>query len=257
MAVDAGIECIGCGVCYTACDVVSWNPDYLGPAALNRAWTLVNDVRDAGQRRAPGRGVGRCRLPFLPHAHELHRTLPEGDRADLFDCGPEAQHDGAGAEAPMTAILFAAQRLTAILLAFAVVLHLATILYAVRGGLTAGEVLARTQGNRWFLAFYLVFVVAVAIHAPIGLRNILREWTSLARRVTRHRGGPVRIAAARAGLRAVFAVFTDDARVAQAKAASSRRCCTVSRHRAGDLPAAAFSGARDRAQRRRRARTRS
>jgi fumarate reductase iron-sulfur subunit len=47
-AADAGIECIGCGVCYGACDVVSWNPDYLGPAALNRAWTLVNDVREKG-----------------------------------------------------------------------------------------------------------------------------------------------------------------------------------------------------------------
>ena len=44
--VDQGIECIGCGVCYAACDVVKWNPGYLGPAALNRAWTLVNDVRD-------------------------------------------------------------------------------------------------------------------------------------------------------------------------------------------------------------------
>jgi fumarate reductase iron-sulfur subunit len=45
--VDAAIECIGCGVCYSSCDVVSWNPDYLGPAALNRAWTLINDVRDS------------------------------------------------------------------------------------------------------------------------------------------------------------------------------------------------------------------
>jgi fumarate reductase iron-sulfur subunit len=44
--VDAAIECIGCGVCYSACDVVAWNRDYLGPAALNRAWTLANDVRD-------------------------------------------------------------------------------------------------------------------------------------------------------------------------------------------------------------------
>ena len=43
---EAGIECIGCGVCYSACDVVAWNPDYLGPAALNRAWTLVKDERD-------------------------------------------------------------------------------------------------------------------------------------------------------------------------------------------------------------------
>lgn len=45
--VDAGIECIGCGVCYAACDVVRWNPSYLGPAALNRAWTLVEDERDS------------------------------------------------------------------------------------------------------------------------------------------------------------------------------------------------------------------
>jgi fumarate reductase iron-sulfur subunit len=48
-AADAGIECIGCGVCYAACDVVAWRPDFLGPAALNRAWTLVNDVRDTHQ----------------------------------------------------------------------------------------------------------------------------------------------------------------------------------------------------------------
>ena len=45
-AADAGVECIGCGVCYSSCDVVTWRPDYLGPAALNRAWTLVNDERD-------------------------------------------------------------------------------------------------------------------------------------------------------------------------------------------------------------------
>ncbi len=50
-AADAAIECIGCGVCYASCDVVRWNPEYLGPAALNRAWTLVNDVRD-GARNA-------------------------------------------------------------------------------------------------------------------------------------------------------------------------------------------------------------
>ncbi|MEA3027900.1 MAG: fumarate reductase iron-sulfur subunit [Alphaproteobacteria bacterium] len=47
-AADAGIECIGCGICHSACDVVTWNKDYLGPAPLNRAWTLVNDVRDTG-----------------------------------------------------------------------------------------------------------------------------------------------------------------------------------------------------------------
>ena len=49
---DAAIECIGCAVCYSACDVVAQNPDYLGPAALNRAWTLQKDERDvAGAER--------------------------------------------------------------------------------------------------------------------------------------------------------------------------------------------------------------
>ncbi len=48
-AVDAGIECINCAVCYAACDVVAWKPEYLGPAALNRAWTLQNDIRDTAQ----------------------------------------------------------------------------------------------------------------------------------------------------------------------------------------------------------------
>ena len=49
-AANAGIECIGCGVCYASCDVVTWRPQFLGPAALNRAWTLVNDERDTQQR---------------------------------------------------------------------------------------------------------------------------------------------------------------------------------------------------------------
>ena len=59
---DAGIECIGCAVCYAACDVVAWNRDYLGPAALNRAWTLVNDARDTAraERLAAVAGDAGC-----------------------------------------------------------------------------------------------------------------------------------------------------------------------------------------------------
>ncbi|WP_413718401.1 succinate dehydrogenase/fumarate reductase iron-sulfur subunit [Silicimonas sp. MF1-12-2] len=45
---NAAIECINCAVCYAACDTVAGNPDYLGPAALQRAWTLLNDVKDDG-----------------------------------------------------------------------------------------------------------------------------------------------------------------------------------------------------------------
>lgn len=76
----------------------------------------------------------------------------------------------------MNPILYLAQRGTAFILAFAVAVHLGTIIYAVRTNLTAGDILGRTHGNNGFLAFYLVFVVAAAIHAPIGLRAVLREW---------------------------------------------------------------------------------
>jgi fumarate reductase subunit C len=77
----------------------------------------------------------------------------------------------------MSPLLYLAQRGTAAILAVTVAVHLGTILYAVRGGLTAGEILSRTQGNLAFLLFYAVFVLAAAIHAPIGLRSVLREWT--------------------------------------------------------------------------------
>jgi len=77
----------------------------------------------------------------------------------------------------MTPVLFLAQRVSAMVLGLAVAVHLATILYAIRGGLTAGEILARTHHNLGFALFYGLFVVAVATHAPIGLRNVIREWT--------------------------------------------------------------------------------
>jgi fumarate reductase subunit C len=80
--------------------------------------------------------------------------------------------------AAWTARLLLTQRATAVLLAFAVAIHLATIIYAVRAGLNAGEILGRTRGNVLFLAFYSLFVIAASIHAPIGLRNIFREWAS-------------------------------------------------------------------------------
>jgi fumarate reductase subunit C len=116
-------------------------------------------------------------VSFLPQPYELHRILSEGALADLLDRGIEACDLRARMEAlAMTPALYIAQRATAFVLAFAVTIHLVTIIYAIRGGLTAGEILARTHGNRWFLGFYLVFVLAAAIHAPIGLRSILREW---------------------------------------------------------------------------------
>jgi fumarate reductase subunit C len=74
-------------------------------------------------------------------------------------------------------LLWTAQRASAAVLAVCVAVHLATIIYAVRGGLTATEILERTRGSKGWALFYVVFVVAVAVHAPIGLRTILREMT--------------------------------------------------------------------------------
>jgi fumarate reductase subunit C len=68
------------------------------------------------------------------------------------------------------------QRISAMVLALCVVLHLAGMIWAVRGGLSAAEILARTQGNALFAAFYAIFVLACAVHVPIGLVSIAREW---------------------------------------------------------------------------------
>ena len=72
--------------------------------------------------------------------------------------------------------LWIAQRASAAVLALCVTVHLVTMVYAVRGGLTAAEIFSRTRGSLGWLAFYAVFVLAVSVHAPIGLRAVLSEW---------------------------------------------------------------------------------
>ena len=78
VAADEGIECINCGVCYAGCDTVRWNEDYLGPAALNRAWTLMNDRRDGAKAPrlaaiAAGGGCHAC------HSHQSCQDFcPQG-----------------------------------------------------------------------------------------------------------------------------------------------------------------------------------
>ena len=105
------------------------------------------------------------------------------------------------------AMLWIAQRASAAVLAVCVVVHLATIIYAVQGGLTAAEILARTRGSVPWLVFYSIFVLAVSIHAPIGLRAIFIEWL---RWRARSRDVVLLFFAASIawmGLRAVLAVF--------------------------------------------------
>ena len=75
--------------------------------------------------------------------------------------------------------LYLAQRISAAVMAPLVLVHLGVMIYAIQGGLSADEILARTRGSLLWGGFYGLFVVAVAVHAAIGLRNILGEWLQL------------------------------------------------------------------------------
>ncbi len=104
------------------------------------------------------------------------------------------------------AALWAAQRFTAVILALCVAVHLVTIIYAVRGGLTAGEILGRTRGNYAWAAFYGTFVLAAAIHGAIGLRTVALEWLKVRGPVLEIGMGIVALGLTALGLRAVYAV---------------------------------------------------
>ena len=104
-------------------------------------------------------------------------------------------------------VLWVAQRATAAVLALCVIVHLVTIIYAVRGGLTAAEILARTRGNAAWATFYVIFVIAVAVHGAIGLHTVAAEWLGFRGEVAEFAMTIVGIALTLLGLRAVAAVF--------------------------------------------------
>ena len=90
-----------------------------------------------------------------------------------------AVHDGSLRAIRYAAWRFVLQRASAAVLAFCVVVHLATMIYAVRHDLTAAAIVGRMHASVVWPAFYTVFVIAVAIHAPLGLRAIVDEWLGL------------------------------------------------------------------------------
>jgi fumarate reductase subunit C len=102
--------------------------------------------------------------------------------------------------------LWIAQRASAAVLAFCVFVHLVTLIYAVRGGLTAAGILSRTHGNFIWGTFYSVFVLGAAIHAAIGLRTVAGEWLSFRGKWADATVAMIALALAGLGLRAVAAV---------------------------------------------------
>jgi len=91
-------------------------------------------------------------------------------------------------------------------LALCVLVHLVVIVYAVRGGLSAAEILGRTRGNWGFAAFYGVFAIASAVHVPIGVSNIAQEWFGMGPRAALWLGRALALVLLVMGLRAVVAV---------------------------------------------------
>jgi fumarate reductase subunit C len=103
--------------------------------------------------------------------------------------------------------LWLAQRASALVLALAVTVHLATLITAVRGGLDAAEIVSRLRGHPGWLAFYAVFALAAAVHAPLGMRAILREWARLGPAATTVVCAVLSVALLLLGLRAAIAMY--------------------------------------------------
>lgn len=72
--------------------------------------------------------------------------------------------------------LYLLQRISALVMVPLVIGHIAVMIYAIQDGLSTQEILSRTQGSIFWALFYGTFVIAVSIHAAIGLRNIVQEW---------------------------------------------------------------------------------
>lgn len=98
------------------------------------------------------------------------------------------------------------QRITAMAMALFVVIHIIVMVYAIRGGLSGAEVLARTRGNLIWAAYYGAFVVLVSVHASIGIRNVLIEWVRLRDGAAAALSNLLSLALLIMGLRAVWAV---------------------------------------------------
>jgi fumarate reductase subunit C len=106
----------------------------------------------------------------------------------------------------MNVRLYIWQRATAAVMLPLLLLHVAMVFYASRSGLSAAEILARTRGSVIWAAIYGTFVVAAAIHAAIGVRNVLAEWSPLPERGAARFANAFGVVLLVLGLRAVAAV---------------------------------------------------
>jgi fumarate reductase subunit C len=106
----------------------------------------------------------------------------------------------------MNVRLYVWQRATAALMVPLVAIHIAVIFYATRQDLSAADILSRTRGSIVWGTYYGLFVAAVSIHAAIGVRNVVAEWSPLSERNAGWLALLFGLALAALGARAVAAV---------------------------------------------------
>jgi fumarate reductase subunit C len=106
----------------------------------------------------------------------------------------------------MNVQLYVWQRITAAIMLPLLLAHLAMIFYATRGGMSAADILGRTRGSIGWAAFYAVFVIAAAVHAGIGLRNVFAEWSPMGDRAAGVLATAFALLLLLLGIRAVAAV---------------------------------------------------
>jgi fumarate reductase subunit C len=129
--------------------------------------------------------------------------VSQGAQSDGVDCGIET---GGVEGSEVNARAYFWQRLTALVMAPLVFVHLGVMVYAINDGLTAAEILGRTRGSVMWAAFYGAFVLAAAGHAAIGLRTVLGEWAGMGGAVRNRVAVGLGVILAVLGLRAVYAV---------------------------------------------------
>ncbi len=102
--------------------------------------------------------------------------------------------------------LYVAQRISAVLMAPLVLGHLAVMIYAIQSGLDSAEILARTRGSLFWGMFYQLFVIAVSIHAAIGVRVVAFEWFGIEERALELLGWAIALILLAMGTYAIAAV---------------------------------------------------
>lgn len=108
----------------------------------------------------------------------------------------------------MSLQLFWWQRITALLMAPMIMVHLATIIYATGVELTTEAILQRTQGSVAWAIFYAAFVICAAIHAAIGVCTILVENDKIKESVAAFISASFGIVLLGVGMYAVYSVYS-------------------------------------------------